>query len=287
MSSSEQDKGRLRKAFGRGGEWLGLAREELVEKAQEFGEAEAMFASLEEESDHIESILREESPENYGLYIQQVEATSDYLCSMDPHKPSDYWDKPVAEAAMLTGTTSGSMLVSTSYPVVRPAQFESLQKTVFEFGAVRNDRETVANLLSKLSPRVKNQFDQVWEIWYSATGDHRKPAMYEMRDTVHDTVVHLSRPGRKFPARSTHESRKKRMEWIADNLMSDPHTRKLVRTRAHRYPDLVGRKGLSKAHEPHLDEREALMLLFEAQGFLLELLRSLDWKLVKAKGLCC
>lgn len=105
------------------------------------------------------------------------------------------------------------------------------------------------------------------------------------RDALLDAVVHWSKPGGKFPGLPA-ESRKQRVEWIADNLVSDPSTKQLLRRRADRYPDLVGYKGLSKAHEPHLHEAEANALLLEAQEFLLLLLSSLDWNLVKAKGLC-
>lgn len=286
MGSSETGIGRLQRAFGRVRKWLRLGREELVEKASEFGEAEELWASLEKESDHIELILRDESVERYSMLLDQVEGTANWLESMDPRKPSEYWDKPVIELSLFSTATSGSIVAPTSYRVVRPEPWKSLHADIVNLTERRNDRQTVANLLSKLSPRLGQQFLQAWQTWHSATKERRKGAMYLMRDTLHDTVVHLSKPGGRFPGEGIYDSDKKRIEWIADNLVSDDTTKQLIHNQAHRYADLCGRKGLSKAHEPSLDEVEAHALLLEAQEFLLLLLSSLDWTSVGAKGLC-
>jgi len=282
MTAGEEDEGRVRKLFGRGRKWFRAAKETLTEKASEFGEAEEIWRAFEEESNHIELILRDESLEAYSALVEQVEGTADWLESMDPRKPTEYWEKPVVEWSVYSTATSWSYFAPTSYPTARPRQSESLYTRLAER---RHDRETVARQLLKLAPRLRSQFEQAWQTWHSATKERRKPAMYEMRDVLLDTVVHLSKPGGKFPGQ-TAESRKKRVEWIADNLVSDPSTRQLLRRRADRYPDLVGYKGLSKAHEPRLREAEANALLLEAQEFLLVLLSSLDWNLVKARGLC-
>jgi hypothetical protein len=285
MSREEHDEPTARSMLGRGSAWFSEAKRTLVDKAEEFGEVEDLWTSLEGEADEMESILRRESPETYKTWRGQIGGTVDYLCSMDPTDPTTFWDKPVIEAAVFTGTaTSGSPIVSTSYPLIRTEPWTQLQSGFGGFSERRDDRERVCAMLSRLSPRLENQFRQVWQTWGTATRDRRKPAMYELRDTVQDVVLHLSEPGGRFKAPSVAEGRKARVAWIANHLVSGAAAAALMGAHADSYPQLY--RGLSRAHEARYDEHEAFALLLEGQSFLLELLSSLDWQTVEEYGLC-
>lgn len=285
MTGEQDREGTAQEMLGRGREWYRKGKETLTQKASQFGEVEDMWRRIGEESGHIESVLRDESPDMHQSWLEQIQGTVDWLSSMDPENPRDYWDQPVVEVGVFTGTaTSGSVIASTSYPRLRPDQWSDLQGMTVAFTERRHDRDVVAELLSALSPGLGEQFEQAWQTWHSATKDRRKPAMYEMRDALHEAVVHLSRQGGRFRAQRVCESRKARMMWIADNLVSDRRTAQLVRRRAKWYPRLY--RQLSGAHQVHFDEGTAHTILVEAQEFLLELLRSLDWDLVEAMGLC-
>jgi len=159
MTSGEKDEGRARKLFGRGRKWFRAAKETLTEKATEFGEAEEIWRTLEEESNHIELILRDESPEDYSALLEQMEGTADWLESMDPRKPSEYLEKPVVEVSLYSTATSWSYFAPTSYPVARPRQSKSLHTRISRLTERRHDRETVANLLSRLASHLRSQSD--------------------------------------------------------------------------------------------------------------------------------
>jgi hypothetical protein len=285
MGTEENEKLSARGMLSRGSSWFTEAKRTLVDKASELGEVEELWKSLEREADEMDSALRQECPEVHHAWQSQIEGTVDYLYSMDPAEPSTYWDKPVIEAAVFTGTaTSGSPVLSTSYPLIRRDEWAALQGDFTRFSERRNDQQRVSALLSRLSPELEDYFRQAWQSWYSGTRDRRKPAMYEMRDTVQHCVVHLSRPGGRFNAEDPAESRRARVAWIADHLVSDAPAAQLIAAHAVSYPQLYS--GLSRAHKVHFDEHAAFALLLQSQSFLLEVLSNLDWGLVKKHGLC-
>ena len=142
MSSRESDEPSARDMLGRGSAWFNEGKRTLVEKATEFGEIGDLWKSLERESDKMESTLRRESPEAHKAWRGQIEGTVDWLYSMDPEDPSTFWGKPVIEAAVFTGTaTSGSPILSTSYPLIRPDQWTELQAGFAGFSERRRDQQ--------------------------------------------------------------------------------------------------------------------------------------------------
>jgi hypothetical protein len=285
MSREEHDEPTARSMLGRGSAWFGEAKQTLVDKAAEFGEVQDLWTSLEGEADKMESRLRQHSAEAHSAWRGQLRATVDYLYTMDPEDPGTFWDQPVTEAALFTGTaTSGSAIGAAAHLLIGTDQYDDLQSRFAGFIDRRSDGEHLSRLLSRLSPHLRDEFAQAWEVWYSATKDRSKLAMYAMRDTVQAVVVQLSSPGGKFKAAKVAESRKARMRWIARNLISNASAHALVDTRAGWYPRLYTQ--LSDAHKLHFDQSLAHALLLEAQSFLLELLSTLDWQLVEQHGLC-
>jgi len=256
-------------------DWLASAKKPLSERAKEFGEEEEAIRHLANNWPVIDRAMSKFDPEIRNSIAAYTSGSVPWFRSRDPTDPTQWWNEnPTAISRYIyssTGTVTTLIVTSPSPEPELQKASEIFQKPIRE----KQGRQFVVAELGKLSPELRNKFEDAWRIWYTGDENSTNNALLAMREAVDHTVKHLSKKGQPFQAQSYAEERKARIKWIATNLVSDPLKQQSIieasKTFQRLYSDLSDRaKKLGS-----VPRDVAQKLLIQAQDLLSLLLTSI------------
>jgi len=203
-------------------DWLASAKKPLSERAKEFGEEEEAIRHLANNWPGIDRAISKFDPEIRNSIAAYTSGSGGWFRSRDPTDPNQWWNEsPTAISRYISSATGTVATLMGTSPSPQPEMqkiSEIFQRPVRE----KQRRQFVAAELGRISPELRNKFEDAWRIWYTGDENSTNNALLGMREAVDHTVKHLSKEGQPFQAQSYAEERKARIRWIATNLVSDP-----------------------------------------------------------------
>lgn len=259
-------------------DWFDKSKKALLDRAERHGEAEELMRMVGDNWSPIEAAMRAIHPDLHIKYTQYTSGSLPWFRSHDPTDPNAWWDDdPTIRSEFLisTGTAtalSGAWISGTPVPQVINQVFDRPSKD-------KETRDSVASALRNVSSEVASKFERAWQIWYTRAGRSTFDALLSMREAVDHTIKCLSEKGQPFRG-SLSQQRKKRVEWIVANRVTDPMKRAgLVDASemSQRLYSRLSRYGKKRRPVPPDVARESLI---QAQNFLRLLLDACgltDW----------
>jgi len=247
-------------------DWFSKSKNTLLDRAERHGEAEELMRIVGDNWPSIEAAMRVIDPEIPINYSQYTSGSGHWFRSHDPTDPSDWWhEDPTIRSEFLisTGTAtalSGAWIGHVSAPPILNQIFDRPAKE-------KETGDLVSSALRNLSLDVAAKFERAWQNWYTSAGSSTFDALLAMREAVDHTIKYLSERGQPFQG-SLSEQRKKRVEWIVTNRVTDPMKRVgLVNASeiCQRLYSRLSRYGKKRRPVPPDVARESLI---QAQNFL-------------------
>jgi len=244
-------------------DWYKGAKGTLSQRAEEFGEEEEAIRDLANNWPVIDGEISKLYPDIRNSFSAYTSGSIPWFRSRDPTDPAQWWNEnPTAISRYIfssTGTATTIMVTSPSPQPELKKISEIFQKPIRE----KQGRQFAAAELGKISPELRNKFEDAWRIWYTGDENSINNALLAMRESLDHTIKYLSKAGQPFRG-SLSEQRKKRVEWIAANLVKDPLKRAGL-VEAQRLYSKLSELGKKRGPVPPKVARE---LLIQTQDFI-------------------
>lgn len=255
-------------------DWLASAKKPLSERAKEFGEEEEAIRHLANNWPIIDRTISKFDPDIRNSIAAYTSGSVLWFRSRDPTDPTQWWNEnPTAISRYIfssTGTATTLMVTSPSPEPELQKVSEIFRKPIRE----KQGRQFVAAELGKISPELRNKFDDAWRIFHTGDEASTNNAMLAMREAIDHTVKHLSKTGKPFPRRYD-EERKARVRWIAANLVSDPLKQQSIIEASETFQRLYSDLSNQAKKRGSVPREVAKSLLIQAQDLLNLLLTSI------------